>query len=72
MNHKWHNNTCAHCGLKRKMKSRKMYYTYPLLDPQGNFYNATTCQTAQRYYYGKEHGFNRPDCPEDILQEKAA
>ena len=67
MNHKWKNNVCVRCGIQRKAKrARKVIYLYPMLDGAGNMYDKPATKVMKLWNYGTEHGFQRPDCPDEI------
>jgi hypothetical protein len=61
MNHKWHNNTCTRCGITRKKKKAKIINL--AVNRQGCLMEYQ--KTIQLWNY-EGHGFNRPDCPDEL------
>jgi hypothetical protein len=56
MNHKWQDNTCIHCGIKRERKTWRLLMAIVNHPP----YNAYKYGTG--WHYGEPYKFNRPDC----------
>lgn len=56
MNHKWKDNTCVNCGLKREKKSWKLLMCIVNHPPYDVY------KYGKNWWYGKENQFIRPDC----------
>lgn len=58
MNHKWKDNICVHCGIKREMKTWKLLMA---MVGSRDYY-----QYGRQYYYTvngvKKGTFKRPEC----------
>lgn len=59
-NHKWKDNTCVNCGLRRKLKYWKLLMAVTQSPPYDHY------QTGTNYFYTKPSSdigsFQRPDC----------
>lgn len=64
MNHKWNNNVCEKCGIKREKKEAKILLrTYSALGRDGCFYDKPVYDFRVLWHYGPTR-FERPDCVE--------
>ncbi len=74
MNHKWDNDTCRSCGIKReKRESTIILRTHSRLSRSGIFEDVPVYDTRMRWHYfdldGQGIGIHRPDC-KNINHEK--
>jgi hypothetical protein len=61
MNHRWKDNTCIHCGVKRDKKTWKLHMA---IVGNRDYY-----QYGNDWHYGQT-GFKRPDCqPNNLTKE---
>lgn len=73
MNHKWINNVCTRCGIKRtKRRHKQVLFLYPVLTPTGEMYDKPATKVVQMYHYSNGHRFKRPDCPDELWNKKKA
>jgi hypothetical protein len=62
-NHKWKNNICIKCGISRERKDFKRWQsTGSVLGRDGCWYDKHYYTFGTGWYYGKEYGFDRPQC----------
>ena len=62
MNHRWKDNICIHCGIKRERREyKKLVNTYSVLGRDGCFYDRPIYQYGTAWHYG-ETKFKRPEC----------
>ena len=66
MNHKWNDNTCTHCGIKRvKREGVRFKGTYSKLGNDGCFHDVPIKEYFIAWLYTLNTGdvtFTRPDC----------
>lgn len=68
MRHRWHDNTCIHCKLKRERQTWKLLMAITGFPP----YNHYQYGTAMAYLVDGKWTFKRPDCKRadiDVLRE---
>jgi len=62
-NHKWKDNVCVNCGIRREKKEYKRWKscgTY--LSRNGIWEERTHYDYGIKWHYGAEHKFIRPNC----------
>lgn len=64
MNHKWENNTCVNCGIKRKRKYWKLLMAITNEPPYDHYLTGTD------WWYGNKHQFKRPICNKTLTPNK--
>jgi hypothetical protein len=63
MNHRWQNDVCVRCGLRReKRQYTKSGVPYSVLGRDGCFYDRIPYTFGTAYHYGDKHKFERPEC----------
>jgi hypothetical protein len=63
MNHKWQNDACVKCGLKREKKEyRKWQRCYTALSRSGVWEDRHVYTYGIGWHYGEPYGFERPQC----------
>jgi hypothetical protein len=66
-NHKWQNDECVRCGLKReKREYKKAGLPYSVLGRDGCWYDKVPYTFGTGYWYGETYKFERPDCPVEL------
>jgi hypothetical protein len=73
VNHKWENNICVRCGIKRELREyRKPGLPYGVLGRDGCWYDKVPFTHGTAWHYGKPYGFERPNCPITNRTHKSA
>jgi hypothetical protein len=62
MNHKWIDNTCQKCGLKREKKEFKRWQRSETVLVNGVWQDRNIHTYGAAWHYGSEHKFERPNC----------
>lgn len=62
MNHRWENDTCIKCGLKRQKQIRQRYVYSTSVLRNGVWENKDVFDIRFEWHYGDPHQFDRPDC----------
>lgn len=69
MNHRWKDNKCIHCGIKRQRKEWRRKHFYSGVR-HGIWQDIPFYKYGIGYYYGDTHKFKRPDCVKPVTNTK--
>lgn len=62
-NHKWKDNVCVNCGIKRERKEyRRWQRSETYLSRAGVWEDRTIYTYGTAWYYGEKYRFERPQC----------
>ena len=71
MNHKWKDDVCVKCGLRRERKEyKKPGMPYAVLGRDGCWYDKVPYTFGIGWHYGKRFGFERPPCPIELPNDE--
>lgn len=62
MTHKWNNNICLKCGLKRELRPKERIIHTSESFVAGNWQEVEVYRSYPEFWYGDVHKFKRPEC----------
>lgn len=69
MNHKWVDNKCQKCGIKRERKEFKRWQRSETVLVNGVWQDRTIHTYGTAWHYGIAYKFNRPNCNSEPLSD---